>query len=59
MTQLGAVDVRGVAGASGEVDDDGDAKLFGQQDRLAANLAVFLGAGRDRDAARFRGSSAR
>ena len=46
MTQLGAVALRRVAGASGEVDDDGDAQLFGQQDRLAADFAIVLGARR-------------
>ena len=38
--------VRGVAGASGEIDDDGDAELFGEQDRFATDFAVFLGARR-------------
>ena len=43
---VGSGRVRGVAGTSGEIDDNGDAELFGQQDRLATDLAVFLGARR-------------
>ena len=43
---VGSGRVRRVAGASGEVDDNGDAELFGEQDRFATDLAVFLGARR-------------
>ena len=35
-----------VAGAAGEIDDDGDAEFFRQQDGLAADIAVVRGAGR-------------
>ena len=37
-----------VAGAAGEIDDDGDAEFFRQQDGLATDIAVVRGANRIR-----------
>ena len=45
-----------VAGAAGEIDDDGDAEFFRQQDGLAADVAVLCGRGPGQDGARCRGN---